>query len=92
MPVSIEFLFATGNDHKVEEARAALSQYKINVKKFTDGKKLEIQNLDLEEIAATALVLILQKTNEPVFVEDSGLFIHALNGFPGPIAPLSLTR
>jgi len=84
MLVLTEFLFATGNDHKVEEARAALSQYKITVKKFTEGKKLEIQDLDLEEIAATALAMILQKTIEPIFVEDSGLFIHELNGFPGP--------
>ena len=82
--MSIDFYFATGNDHKVEEANAALSRFGINVKKFTDGKKLEIQDLDIEEIANTALALILQKTREPVFVEDSGLFIHALNGFPGP--------
>lgn len=80
----IEFLFATGNDHKVDEAKAAMSQYKIEVSKFSDAPKLEIQHVDLEEIASTALALILTKTNKPVFVEDSGLFIHELNGFPGP--------
>jgi XTP/dITP diphosphohydrolase len=84
MPELIEFLFATGNDHKIEEARAVLSQYKIEVKKFEDANKLEIQHVNLEEIANTALALILQKTDKPVFVEDSGLFIHELNGFPGP--------
>ena len=80
----IEFLFATGNDHKLEEANAALSKYEIHASKFTGFHKLEIQSNDLEAIASTALALILQKTKEPVFVEDSGLFIHELNGFPGP--------
>ena len=80
----IEFYFATGNDHKVEEAGAALAQYNIEVKKFEDTQKLEIQHPDLGEIASSALALIVSKTDKPVFVEDAGLFIHQLNGFPGP--------
>ena len=79
-----KFYFATGNEHKLEEARAALSQFGIEVTKLEDFQKLEIQNLDLAEIASSALALILSKTSKPVFVEDSGLFIHQLNGFPGP--------
>jgi XTP/dITP diphosphohydrolase len=80
----IELFFATGNDHKIEEANAALAQFQVSVTKLTDFYKLEIQSNDLEEIASSALALILQKTQKPVFVEDSGLFIHELNGFPGP--------
>lgn len=80
----IEFYFATGNEHKLQEAKAALGQHKIEVQKFEGGPKIEIQHVDLEEIAATALALILPKTDKPVFVEDSGLFVHELNGFPGP--------
>lgn len=80
----IEFLFATGNEHKLDEANTALAKFEIHASKFMDYHKLEIQSNDLEEIASTALALILQKTKEPVFVEDSGLFIHELNGFPGP--------
>ena len=79
-----EFFFATGNDHKVEEAKAALAQFQVSVTKFEDFRKLEIQSNDLEEIASSALALILRNTQKPVFVEDSGLFIHELNGFPGP--------
>ena len=79
-----EFFFATANDHKIEEATAALSQFEIKVKKLEDFPKIEIQNVNLEEIASTALALIVQRTDKPVFVEDSGLFIHSLNGFPGP--------
>lgn len=84
MPELIEFFFATGNDHKIEEAKAALSQFEIQVTKLEESRKLEIQSNDLEEIAASALALILRETKESVFVEDSGLFIHELNGFPGP--------
>ena len=84
MPELTRFLFATGNDHKVEEAKAALSRFKIDITRFTEAKKIEIQSIDLEEIANSALAIVLHKTKESVFVEDSGLFIHALNGFPGP--------
>jgi XTP/dITP diphosphohydrolase len=80
----IEFYFATGNEHKILEAQAALAQYNIGVKKLEEFQKLEIQHPDLGEIASSALALIVSKTDKPVFVEDSGLFIHQLNGFPGP--------
>lgn len=84
MPELIEFYFATSNEHKITEGNAALSQFQIQVNKLAEFDKLEIQSQDLEKIASTALILILPKTRLPVFVEDSGLFIHELNGFPGP--------
>ncbi len=80
----IEFYFATSNEHKIIEASAALSQYGIKAIPFSGAKKLEIQHVNLEEIASTALAIVVQSTQDPVFVEDSGLFIHTLNGFPGP--------
>jgi XTP/dITP diphosphohydrolase len=79
-----EFYFATGNEHKIEEATAVFSQFKIGIKRFEESTKLEIQHSDLEEIAKTALSIILPKTDKPIFVEDSGLFVLELNGFPGP--------
>lgn len=80
----IEFYFATANDHKISEGKAALSQFQIDVSKLEGFQKFEVQSNDLQEIASTALALILTKTNLPVFVEDSGLFVNELNGFPGP--------
>ncbi len=62
----------------------ALAQYDIEVKKLDQFQKLEIQHPDLGEIASSALALIVAKTIKPVFVEDAGLFVHQLNGFPGP--------
>ena len=83
-PRLTEFFFATGNDHKIEEARAALTQYGIEVTKLEEFRKVEIQHPDLGEIASSALAVIVSQTDKPVLVEDSGLFIHQLNGFPGP--------
>jgi XTP/dITP diphosphohydrolase len=80
----IEFYFATGNQNKVAEAEAALAPHKIKVSKLEGFEKLEIQHTSLDEIAKAALALIVVKTTELVFVEDSGLFVHELNGFPGP--------
>ncbi len=82
----IEFYFATENDHKIEEANAALERFKIKTEKLTNFEKIEIQHPDLQEIASTALTLIIQKHQERIIVEDSGLFVHALNGFPGPFS------
>ena len=46
----------------------------------------EIQSDSLKEIAQTAAVNAFKRTKLPIFVEDAGLFIDALNGFPGPYA------
>ncbi len=80
----IEFFFATENLHKIEEAKATLAQHNIQVKKLEGFEKIEIQHTNLEQITNAALTLIARKYQDNVIVEDSGLFIHALNGFPGP--------
>jgi XTP/dITP diphosphohydrolase len=84
-PELIDLYFATANEHKLKEAAAALSPHGVNVNKLEEFEKIEIQHTSLEEIAQAALSLIVPKTGKKlVFVEDSGLFIHELNGFPGP--------
>jgi XTP/dITP diphosphohydrolase len=46
---------------------------------------VEIQSSDLEEIAIFSVKNCAETINyECFFVEDSGLFIKQLNGFPGP--------
>ena len=41
---------------------------------------------DLEYIAVSSAILIYSITRKPIIVEDAGLFIKALNGFPGPFS------
>ena len=75
--------FATSNMHKFEEARLVLGEYGIGVVKL-NLKGLEIQADDLEEIARTAVTHLTKTQSLQTIVEDAGLFIRALKGFPGP--------
>jgi XTP/dITP diphosphohydrolase len=47
-------------------------------------KTLEIQADDLPEIAITSAIEAQHHVAGPIIVEDAGLFIGSLNGFPGP--------
>ncbi len=76
-------VFVTNNPHKVEEARSLLEPIGIDVVQ-RDVEKLEIQSEDLSRIALAAARFAFLRIREPLIVEDSGLFIEALRGFPGP--------
>ena len=81
----ISLFFATGNVHKVEEVKLILKDYPVTIEQV-DAKCLEIQADEVEEIAKTSAIYATQERWTPVFVEDTGLFIEALKGFPGPYA------
>ena len=73
--------FITGNKHKVKEAEIIFKKYNIDLKHIDLGY-LEPQGT-LEEVAKSGAKYASQKLNESVIVEDAGLFIKALNDFPG---------
>ena len=50
------------------------------------GKGVEIQSDDLVEVARFASADAAKNYQRPLIVEDTGLFIDALGGFPGPYA------
>jgi XTP/dITP diphosphohydrolase len=75
--------FVTQNAHKYQEARRTLDPFGIRIRKLS-SPKTEIQSTDLEDIAKFAAGEAAKKRNRTVVVEDSGLFVKALNGFPGP--------
>jgi XTP/dITP diphosphohydrolase len=80
----MEVLFATSNKNKVAEAVAVLGACGVTVKHLQFGHR-EIRSENLEEIAREAAAAAYEAAGRrPVFVEDSGIFIKALNGFPGP--------
>jgi XTP/dITP diphosphohydrolase len=73
----------TGNKHKVKEANAILGKYSIPVQQLNVAK-LEIQSSGLEEVARYASNQMPGSSQQRlVAVEDSGLFVSSLNGFPG---------
>ncbi|MDQ1280972.1 MAG: XTP/dITP diphosphohydrolase [Thermoproteota archaeon] len=83
--VSTTLFFATGNSNKVEEVREILSDYYIRIES-ADVKGIEIQADTVEEIARASAKTAALKEGKPIFVEDTGFFIEALKGFPGPYA------
>ncbi|HIP25754.1 MAG TPA: XTP/dITP diphosphatase [Archaeoglobus profundus] len=79
----MKILFITSNEGKYKEARSVGEKYRIEVE-WLNEEYLEPQSKDLEYIARKSAELLVEKVKKPFFIEDSGLFIEALNGFPGP--------
>ena len=75
--------FATSNKHKFTEVQAILADYGIPVE-MAPMELREIQADVLEEIAAEKAREACRRLDGPAMVEDTGLFIDCLNGFPGP--------
>ena len=77
--------FATSNINKFNEARNILGGKGIAVG-MLKLKGDEIQSESLQEIAEKSVLNAYRRCRLPIFVEDAGLFIDTLNGFPGPYA------
>ena len=77
--------FISSNKHKYQEIKAIFEQNsKIQVEHIQKHLN-ELQSDNLEEIAIFSLKnLSTDFYRKYFFVEDSGLFIKSLNGFPGP--------
>jgi len=72
--------FVTTNAGKVREARAYLDA-PVEQRAFNYP---EVQADDLATVAAQGARDAYRELGEPVFVDDSGLTVDALDGFPGP--------
>ncbi|HZD13015.1 MAG TPA: RdgB/HAM1 family non-canonical purine NTP pyrophosphatase [Candidatus Binatus sp.] len=74
---------ATQNLNKYNEAKAILDLYKIPLRHLKVAKT-ELQSSQLEDVARYALQQLSgYYGNRFVIVEDSGLFVRSLHGFPG---------
>lgn len=74
--------FATGNKGKLHEAQVALAPLGHEVA-AADLHPVEIQGETLEEISAAKCEVLRGRLDPPFFVDDGGLFVDALRGFPG---------
>ncbi len=77
----IPFALVTGNPGKLAEARIALG---------TDIEAVEvdlpeIQSLDYREVLRAKAEEAWRRVGRPLIVEEAGLDLAALNGFPGPL-------
>lgn len=77
----MKIYFITGNRNKFREGAAILEKYGIRLKMYR-ANKVEIQSSSLKRIVRYAVQSI--RLDKPFIVEDAGLFIKSLNGFPGP--------
>ncbi len=75
--------FITSNEGKYKEVREMARKYGVEIE-WMRMKYLEPQGSDLEEIARLSALMLAEKIDGKFFIEDSGLFIEALKGFPGP--------
>lgn len=81
----MEILFITGNKEKIAIAKTILNKEKIVVK----ARKIdcfEIQSDDNEQIAIEFAKHASNITKANVIKVDTGFYIEALGGFPGPYA------
>ena len=74
--------FITGNKGKLTEAKKKFSEIDIKILQKDIGYP-EIQADSLEEVALFGAEDIQKRFDKPFFLEDAGLFIDGLNGFPG---------
>lgn len=80
--MSSDVLFVSSNKNKYKEARSILSKFGMKLN-FFESNLQEIQAETLEEVAIHKVIEAFSLCKKPVIVEDDGLFVRSLNGFPG---------
>jgi len=75
--------FVTSNLHKFREVSELAARRGLEVVHY-NWRYPEIQADELEEIARLSAMEVSDKLGKPCFVEDAGLFVDSLRGFPGP--------
>ena len=78
----VRLYLASRNAGKISELRKLGSCFGIEVVPV-DLPKIEVQSESLEEISLYSAVNAFLTFRKPLIVEDSGLYIEALNLFPG---------
>jgi len=81
-------IFATGNHNKLKEFESILG-IKLN---HSDLDLIEIQSVDIEEVAIHKAKQAYELLKEPVIVEDTGLYFEELNGLPGALVKFFIKK
>ena len=78
-----DLLFVSSNIHKFKEAKEILDFFGIPIQFFKLNLE-EIQSNSIKEIAIKKAQDAFSKCKKPLIIEDDGLHIDSLGGFPGP--------
>lgn len=73
----------TTNENKFREVAIIAEEYEIELE-WEKRAYMEIQADSLEDIVRFGVREVCREIGRPCFIEDAGLFIYALRGFPGP--------
>ncbi|MDG6218566.1 MAG: XTP/dITP diphosphatase [Candidatus Thermoplasmatota archaeon] len=74
--------FVTSNEGKVHEVTEKLTSFDIRIIQKDVGYP-EIQTSSLEEVARFGVKVLQKQLDHSFILEDAGIFIDALKGFPG---------
>ena len=79
-------VYLTGNKGKFEEAQRVFNEkYGFDIEiKNPDFEVLEIQAKSCKDVVAFSVKYACEKLKRPCIKSDSGLYIEALGGLPGP--------
>jgi XTP/dITP diphosphohydrolase len=75
--------FVTSNEHKFREIRSIFLEYGLEVQ-WTRMSYEEIQGESTASISEDSCRKLQGMISAPFFLEDTGLYIPPLGGFPGP--------
>ena len=74
--------FVTSNDGKAREVAAMLAPLGYDLERVNTTYP-ELQVDSLEDVVNYGLEWLSTKLEQPYIIDDSGLFVHSLKGFPG---------
>ena len=83
MHKSFDLFFVSSNNYKYQEAKKILDSFGIKLGFFKSNLE-EIQSNSIKEISSKKAIDAFSKCKKPLIIEDAGLFIDSLDGFPGP--------
>jgi len=78
-----DLLFVSSNIHKFTETEKILKSFGISIQFFKLNLE-EIQSNSIKQIAIKKAQNAFSKCKKPLIIEDDGLCIDSLDGFPGP--------
>jgi len=79
-----EIYFVSHNIYKYSEIKSIVDKRIIDLHlKFCKRNITEIQDQKIEKIAIEKAKFAYNIVKKPIIIEDDGLFINSLNGFPG---------
>ncbi len=84
-----KLILVTQNEHKLRELRPLFEEYEV-LFETTSLEKFEIRSNEVERVALEAAKIAYFEAKQPVVLDDTGLYIDSLDGFPRSYAAFVL--